>query len=66
MTLPVVLPRLAAAPSPPASGQLAVYARTHAGTPWLDVMLPSGRDFALQAHLRVNMRSVLSFRRSRA
>ncbi len=51
---PIVLPGLAAAPSPPASGKLAVYARTRAGAPWLDVMRPSGRDFPLQAHLGVN------------
>ncbi len=51
---PVVLPGLAAAPSPPASGKIAVYARTRAGAPWLDVMRPSGRDFPLQAHFGVN------------
>lgn len=51
---PVVLPGLSAAPSPPASGKIAVYARTRAGAPWLDVMRPSGRDFPLQAHFGVN------------
>ena len=51
---PVVLPGLSAAPSPPASGKIAVYARNRAGAPWLDVMRPSGRDFPLQAHLGVN------------
>jgi hypothetical protein len=51
---PVVLPGLAAAPSPPASGKIAVYARSRAGAPWLDVMRPSGRDFPLQAHFGVN------------
>jgi hypothetical protein len=51
---PVVLPGLAAAPSPPVSGKLALYARARAGAPWLDVMRPSGRDFPLQAHFGVN------------
>jgi hypothetical protein len=49
-----VLPGLAAAPAPPASGKLAVYARARAGAPWLDVMRPSGRDFPLQPHFGVN------------
>ncbi len=51
---PIVLPGLVAAPSPPASGKLALYARNRAGAPWLDVMRPSGRDFPLQAHFGVN------------
>jgi hypothetical protein len=49
-----VLPGLAAAPSPPASGKLALFARSRAGAPWLDVMRPSGRDFPLQPHFGVN------------
>jgi hypothetical protein len=51
---PVVLPGFATAPSPPASGKIAVYARNRAGAPRLDVMRPSGRDFPLQAHFGVN------------
>ena len=51
---PIVMPGLAAATSPPASGKIAVYARSRAGAPWLDVMRPSGRDFPLQAHFGVN------------
>jgi hypothetical protein len=51
---PIVLPGLAAAPSLPASGKIAVYACNRAGAPWLDVMRPSGRDFPLQAHFGVN------------
>jgi hypothetical protein len=51
---PVVLPGLSAAPSPPAAGKLAVYARMRAGAPWLDAIRPSGRDFPLQAHFGVN------------
>jgi hypothetical protein len=54
---PIVLPGLAAAPSPPASGKIAVYARTRAGAPWLDVMRPSGRDLPLQAHFGLNARA---------
>jgi flagellin-like hook-associated protein FlgL len=49
-----VLPGLAAVPSPPISGKLALYARSRAGAPWLDVMRPSGRDFPLQPHFGVN------------
>ena len=51
---PVVVPGMSAAPSPPASGKIALYARNRAGAPWLDVIRPSGRDFPLQAHLGVN------------
>ncbi|MGY9049622.1 MAG: DUF2793 domain-containing protein, partial [Rhodobacterales bacterium] len=51
---PTILPGLAAAPSPPPSGKIAVYARNRAGAPWVDVMRPSGRDFPLQPHFGVN------------
>ena len=51
---PTILPGLTAAPAPPPSGKIAVYARNRAGAPWLDVMRPSGRDFPLQPHFGVN------------
>jgi len=51
---PTVLPGLAAAPTPPPPGKAAVYARSRAGAPWIDVMRPSGRDFPLQPHFGVN------------
>ena len=51
---PTILPGLSAAPSPPPAGKAAVYARTRAGAPWIDVMRPSGRDFPLQPHFGVN------------
>lgn len=51
---PTILPGLAAAPSPPPSGKIAVYARNRAGAPWVDVMRSSGRDFPLQPHFGVN------------
>ena len=51
---PAVLPAASSAPAAPAAGKLALYARTRAGQPWLDVMRPSGRDFPLQPHLGVN------------
>ncbi len=51
---PTILPGLAAAPSPPPTGKIAVYARNRAGAPWVDVMRPSGRDFPLQPHFGVN------------
>jgi len=37
---PTILPGFAAAPSPPPSGKIAVYARKRAGAPWIDVMRP--------------------------
>ncbi|NTT88013.1 DUF2793 domain-containing protein [Tabrizicola fusiformis] len=51
---PTILPGLSTAPSPPPAGKAAVYARTRAGAPWIDVMRPSGRDFPLQPHFGVN------------
>ena len=42
---------MSSAPAAPASGKLALYARTRAGQPWLDAMRPNGRDFSLQPHL---------------
>ena len=51
---PTVLPGLNAAPTPPSAGKAAIYARNRAGAPWIDVMRPSGRDFALQPHFGVN------------
>ena len=48
---PAVLPAASSAPAAPAAGKLALYARTRAGQPWLDVMRPNGRDFPLQPHL---------------
>jgi len=45
---PTILPGLAAAPSPPTSGKIAIYARNRAGAPWIDLMRPSGRYFPLQ------------------
>lgn len=51
---PTILPGLTAAPAPPPTGKIAVYARNRAGAPWIDVMRPSGRDFPLQPHFGVN------------
>jgi hypothetical protein len=51
---PTILPGLTAAPAPPPTGKIAVYARNRAGAPWVDVMRPSGRDFPLQPHFGVN------------
>ena len=51
---PTILPGLSAAPTPPPTGKAAVYARSRAGAPWIDVMRPSGRDFPLQPHFGVN------------
>jgi len=51
---PTILPGLNAAPSPPPTDKIAVYARNRAGAPWVDVMRPSGRDFPLQPHFGVN------------
>lgn len=51
---PVVLPALDAAPAPPPAGRLALYARSRAGTGWLDVQRPSGRQFPLQPHFGIN------------
>ena len=48
---PAILPAVSSAPAAPASGKLALYARTRAGQPWLDAMRPNGRDFSLQPHL---------------
>ena len=48
---PAILPAVSSAPAAPASGKLALYARTRAGQPWLDAMRPSGRDISLQPHL---------------
>lgn len=51
---PTILAGLNAVPSPPPSGNAAVYARNRAGAPWIDVIRPSGRDFPLQPHFGVN------------
>ena len=51
---PTVLPGLNAAPAPPPTDKISVYARNRAGAPWIDVMRPSGRDFPLQPHFGVN------------
>lgn len=51
---PTILPGLSAAPTPPPAGKAAIYARSRAGAPWIDVMRPSGRDFPLQPHFGVN------------
>ena len=48
---PAILPAASSAPAAPASGKLALYARTRAGQPWLDAMRSNGRDFSLQPHL---------------
>ena len=48
---PAILPAASSAPAAPASGKLALYARSRAGQPWLDAMRPNGRDFSLQPHL---------------
>jgi hypothetical protein len=48
---PAILPAVSSAPAAPASGKLALYARSRAGQPWLDAMRPNGRDFSLQPHL---------------
>ena len=45
------MPAASGAPAAPASGKLALYARTRAGQPWLDAMRANGRDFSLQPHL---------------
>jgi hypothetical protein len=41
---------VSSAPAAPASGKLALYARTRPGQPWLDAMRPTGREFSLQPH----------------
>jgi len=51
---PTILPGLSAAPPPPPTDKISVYARNRAGAPWIDVMRPSGRDFPLQPHFGVN------------
>ena len=48
---PAILPASSSAPAAPASGKLALYARSRAGQPWLDAMRSNGRDFSLQPHL---------------
>jgi hypothetical protein len=48
---PAILPAASTAPAAPASGKLALYARSRAGQPWLDAMRANGRDFSLQPHL---------------
>ena len=48
---PAILPAASSAPAAPASGKLALYARSRAGQPWLDAMRSNGRDFSLQPHL---------------
>jgi hypothetical protein len=48
---PAILPAASSAPAAPASGKLALYARTRAGQPWLDAMRANRRDFSLQPHL---------------
>jgi hypothetical protein len=48
---PAILPAVSSAPAAPASGKLAVYARSRAGQTWLDAMRSNGRDFSLQPHL---------------
>ena len=47
---PAILPAATSAPAAPASGKLALYARSRAGQPWLDAMRSNGRDFSLQPH----------------
>ena len=48
---PAILPAASSAPAAPASGKLAVYARSRAGQLWLDAMRSNGRDFSHQPHL---------------
>ena len=48
---PAILPAVSSAPAAPASGTLALYARSRAGAPWRDAMRAPGRDFSLQPHL---------------
>ena len=48
---PAILPAASSAPAAPASGKLALYARSRAGQPWLDAMRANGRDFSPQPHL---------------
>jgi hypothetical protein len=48
---PAILPAVSSAPAAPASGKLALYARSRAGQPWLDAMRSNGREFSLQPHL---------------
>ena len=48
---PAILPAVSSAPAAPASGKLALYARTRAGQPWLDAMRSTGREFSLRPHL---------------
>ena len=50
---PAILPAASGAPAAPASGKLALYARSRAGARRLDVMRPSGRDFPLQPHVGI-------------
>jgi hypothetical protein len=51
---PVLLPGRTAPPDPPPAGRIHLYARTRAGSAWLEVMRPSGRTFPLQPHFGVN------------
>jgi hypothetical protein len=48
---PAILPAASGAPAAPASGKLALYARSRAGQPWLEAMRSNGRGFSLQPHL---------------
>ena len=51
---PMVIEGQPSAPAAPPTGSLKLYARDRAGTQFLDVMRPSGRDFPLQPHFGVN------------
>lgn len=47
---PVQLKAVSVTPPAPGTGELALYARTRAGQPALEVQRPTGRDFAVQPH----------------
>jgi hypothetical protein len=54
LAAPLLLPTQVTVPSAPADGRVAIYARSRAGQPWIDVQRPSGRHFPLQPHFGVN------------
>lgn len=51
---PIILPQLSSLPATPGAGDMLVYGRSRAGTGWLDVQMPSGRDTPLQHSLGVS------------
>ncbi len=54
LTKPLIMTALAAAPTPPVAGTMALFARDRAGAAWPEVMRSSGRSFPLQPHFGKN------------